>query len=63
MKDLFKSLKDLKFDKRMIKWNLNRKILNMEEYKKHLQSLKDIIQLSQKEEIQSLKEDKPKTEK
>lgn len=51
MKDLFESLKDLKFDKRMIRWNINRKFLTPEEHRKHLKSLEDITHLQNTEEI------------
>lgn len=37
-----KSLKNLKFDKRMIQWNINNKQLTQEELKKHLESLPDL---------------------
>ena len=43
---LSESLKKLKYDKRMLHWNLRQKTLTKEEHKKHLESLED---LSEKE--------------
>ena len=43
--DFSESLKDLKFDKRMIRWNLNQKVITQKEYDAHLKSLKDIASL------------------
>ena len=57
MKDLFESLKDLKFDKRMIRWNINRKALTPEEHKNHLKSLEDITHLQNTEEIKDQTKD------
>ena len=53
MRDLFKSLEKLKFDKRMIKWNLNKKILTVKEQEKHLNSLEDISHLQNTEKVES----------
>ena len=39
---LHKSLKNLKFDKRLTEYNLNKGLLNKEELKKHLDSLPDV---------------------
>ena len=45
MSDLSKKLKELKYDKRMLNWNLRQKLLTEEEYQKHLDSLKDLSHL------------------
>lgn len=45
MSDLPDMLKKLKYDKRMINWNLRQKLLTKEEYKKHLSKLKDLSHL------------------
>ena len=45
MSELGENLKGLKYDKRMINWNLRQKIITKEEYKKHLSELKDISHL------------------
>ena len=45
MSDLPEMLKKLKYDKRMLNWNLRQKLLTEEEYRKHLKSLKDISHL------------------
>ena len=42
MSDLPEMLKKLKYDKRMINWNLRQKLLTEEEYQKHLASLEDL---------------------
>ena len=39
---LYKSLKDLKFDKRLTEYNLAKGQLTEEELKKHLESLEDV---------------------
>ena len=52
MQDLFESLEKLKFDKRMVKWNLNKKILTSKEYEAHLKSLKDISHLQNTEAVE-----------
>jgi hypothetical protein len=39
---LYKSLKDLKFDKRLTEYNLDKGLLKKEELEKHLQSLEDV---------------------
>lgn len=39
---LDKALKNLKFDKRLTEYNLNKGLLNKEELQKHLQSLEDV---------------------
>lgn len=39
---LDKALKGLKFDKRMIHWNLTNGQLSEQEYKKYLEDLKDV---------------------
>ena len=43
--DFSESLKKLRFDKRMIRWNLNQKIITQKEHDAHLKSLKDISRL------------------
>jgi len=45
MSDLPDSLKKLKYDKRMLNWNLRQKLLTEKEYEKHLASLKDLSHL------------------
>ena len=50
MSDLPEMLKKLKYDKRMLNWNLRQKIITEKEYQKHLNSLKD---------LSHLKDDKP----
>ena len=57
MNDFSESLDKLKFDKRMVKWNLNKKVLTEKEYKKHLDSLKDISHL-QAEPLKEKEENK-----
>ena len=52
MSDLSESLKKLKYDKRMVNWNLRQKLLTEEEYKKHLSELKDLSHLQLKVEEQ-----------
>ncbi len=39
---LYKSLKGLKFDKRLTEYNLNKGLLTEEELKKHLETLEDV---------------------
>ena len=39
---LDKYLKDLRFDKRMIQWNLTQKIVTEKDIQKHIQELKDL---------------------
>ena len=60
MSDLPEMLKKLKYDKRMINWNLRQKLLTEEEYKKHLSSLKDLSHLKA-EEIKQEEENKEET--
>ena len=45
MSDLPEMLKRLKYDKRMLNWNLRQKALTEEEYKEHLKSLEDLSHL------------------
>lgn len=45
MSDLPKMLKKLKYDKRMINWNLRQKLLTEKEYQKHLANLEDLSHL------------------
>jgi len=49
MSYLSASLKKLKYDKRMLGWNLRRKIITKEEHEKHLQSLEDLSLLKAEE--------------
>ena len=44
---LNKDLEKLKFDKRMIEWNFNQKLITYNDVQKHLKSLEDASQLSQ----------------
>ncbi len=39
---LFKSIKNLKFDKRLTEYNLDKDLLTKEELQKHLDSLEDV---------------------
>jgi hypothetical protein len=39
---LHKALKNLKFDKRLTEYNLNKGLLSQDELKKHLDSLQDV---------------------
>ena len=56
MKSLMESLNDLIFDKRMIRWNMNKKILTSGEYEKHLKQLEDISHLQNTEKIKEKEE-------
>lgn len=40
--NLAKSLKDLKYDKRMLDWNLGQGLITKAEYDKHIASLSDL---------------------
>jgi hypothetical protein len=51
---LDKSLKNLKFDKRLTEYNLNKGLLTQEELNKHLDSLQDV---GSKIDLVSLKKD------
>lgn len=62
MRDFFESVNRLKFDKRMIKWNLNKKVFTAKEYEQHLESLEDISHL-QGEPPKEEEENKNKDEK
>ena len=44
---LNKNLEKLKFDKRMIEWNFNQKLITYDDVQKHLESLEDASELSQ----------------
>jgi len=48
--DLSEDLKKLKFDKRMVKWNMRQKLLTEQEYKSHLDQLEDVSHLKYTEE-------------
>ena len=45
MSELAENLQKLKYDKRMINWNLRRKLITKEEYEKHLKGLEDLSHL------------------
>lgn len=45
MSYLSDSLKKLKYDKRMLYWNLRQKVLTKKEHEKHLKGLKDLSHL------------------
>ena len=45
MSKLAENLKKLKYDKRMINWNLRQKRITKEEYEKYLNKLEDISHL------------------
>ena len=45
MTDFSDALKKLKFDKRMLNWNLRQKIITEKEYQKHLAELPDLASL------------------
>lgn len=49
MSDLPEMLKKLKYDKRMINWNLRQKLLTEKEYQKHLSKLEDLSHLKAEE--------------
>ncbi len=51
---LDKSLKNLKFDKRLTEYNLNKGLLTQDELKKHLETLQDV---GSKIDLVSLKKD------
>ncbi len=51
---LDKSLKNLKFDKRLTEYNLNKGLLTQDELKKHLDTLQDV---GSKIDLVSLKKD------
>ena len=48
MSELAENLKKLKYDTRMINWNLRQKLITKEEYEKHLKELEDISHLKDK---------------
>lgn len=62
MSDLPETLKKLKYDKRMVNWNLRQKLLTEKEYKKHLTGLKDLSHLKAKSLPPEEKTDKDKAE-
>ena len=53
MSDLAESLKQLKFDNRMTKWNMRQKLLTDKEYRDHLKQLEDVSHLQAKSEPES----------
>ena len=57
MSDLPKMLKKLKYDKRMMNWNLRQKLLTEEEYAKHLSQLEDLSHLVQTDKKEDEKND------
>jgi len=52
MSDLPEMLKRLKYDKRMVNWNLRQKLITEKEYEKHLASLKDLSHLKSESPIE-----------
>ena len=56
---LNKLIKERRFDKRIVDWGLRYKMINAEEYQKHLKSLPDLS--DQKEDMQGLQEKNTKT--
>ena len=62
MSDLSEDLKKLKFDKRMIKWNMRQKLLTEKEYKQHLGSLEDVSHLKNTDEVMSFNEEESEAE-
>lgn len=58
MSDLPEMLKKLKYDKRMLNWNLRQKLLTEKEYQKHLKSLKDLSHLKSDVPIEDEEEEK-----
>ena len=57
MSDLPDMLKKLKYDKRMLNWNLRQKQLTEEEYQKHLDKLEDLSHLTAESPVEKTKED------
>ena len=55
MSYLAESLKKLKYDKRMLDWNLKQKIFTKEEHKKHLSELEDLSHLKAEEKKEAKK--------
>jgi len=55
MSYLSESLKKLKYDKRMLGWNLKRKIITKEEYENHLKNLEDLSLLKAEDKEQDEK--------
>ena len=49
MSDFSEMLKRLKYDKRMIKWNMRQNLLTEKEYEEHLVQLEDLSHLKGKE--------------
>ena len=47
MSELRENLKKLKYDKRMINWNLRQKLITKEEYENHLKELQDLSHLKE----------------
>ena len=58
MSELSDNLKRLKYDKRMINWNLKQKVITKEDYKKHLLGLEDLSDLKEELQITEKKENK-----
>ena len=46
--NLNKNLSQMKFDTRMIDWNMTQKLISPKDVKKHLESLEDISHLAEK---------------
>lgn len=59
MSEQNQAMKDMKFDKRLIDWNLANGLITKEELEKYLQSLPD---LGSKVELFNLGDEKPRTE-
>lgn len=62
MSDLPEMLKKLKYDNRMIHWNLRQKKITKEEYQKYLSSLEDISHLKA-EKDEEIKDEKKEDQK
>ena len=58
MSELSDNLKRLKYDKRMINWNLKQKVITKEDYKKHLLGLEDLSDLKVDLQVTDKKEKK-----
>ena len=58
MSDLPEMLEKLKYDKRMINWNLRQKLLTHKEYQKHMDSLEDLSHLKAENTFEEDKGDK-----
>lgn len=52
MKSLDRALANLKFDSRMVDWNIQNGLITKVEFDKHLNDLKDLTQQTQKLEFE-----------